>query len=55
MDSGLVEGQEARGRRVLALTEAGREHAPQQWDDTAEQAPSAADEHHSPLRARGNG
>ncbi|MGW3132160.1 hypothetical protein [Streptomyces sp. NPDC001076] len=49
MDSGLVEGREAQGRKVFELTDAGREQALQQRDGTAEPVPSL-DGHHSPLR-----
>ncbi|MEU6198775.1 PadR family transcriptional regulator [Streptomyces sp. NPDC047061] len=50
VDSGLVEGREAQGRKVFALTEAGREHALQQRDGAAEPGPYSPDVHHSPLR-----
>jgi DNA-binding PadR family transcriptional regulator len=52
VDSGLVEGSETHGRRVFALTEAGREQALQRQDgEGAEVAPSQDDLHSSsPLR-----
>jgi len=48
-DQGLVERQEAQGRRVFALTEAGREQARQRRGDV-ESAAFPVDPHHSRLR-----
>lgn len=52
VDSGLVEGSEAHGRRVFALTEAGREQALERRDgESVPVAPDPDDEHHfGPLR-----
>jgi DNA-binding PadR family transcriptional regulator len=48
-DQGLVQAQESQGRRVFALTDAGRERA-QERRAGAEPASFPADSHHSKLR-----
>jgi DNA-binding PadR family transcriptional regulator len=48
-DQGLVERQQAQGRRVFALTDLGREQAVRRRD-TADPASFRPDAHHSQLR-----
>ncbi|OIJ65402.1 hypothetical protein WN71_024355 [Streptomyces mangrovisoli] len=52
VDGGLVEGSDANGRRVFALTDAGREQAlqGQDGDIATEEAATHEELHHSPLR-----